>query len=177
MGKSTQIQTSMSKTCQQTLANKNKETTLQSRDVNHNQLKHSAMGNIHGVSIKFDFSANVSILGDGASAITSSNVKANEMSQSNDSGNPDRPGGQIRTMGTNPQACRSSSGRNPDRQEANQDNGHESSSVSGDSGHDNEGAMLVDDAMLIGGRSNRGQLQEGVPTHWSSAAAGNILGE
>ena len=60
----------MSKACQQTLANKDKETVLQSRDVNHNQLKSSAMVNILGESINFDFATNVSIMGDGASATT-----------------------------------------------------------------------------------------------------------
>ena len=34
-----------------------------------------------------------------------------------------------------------------------------------------EDAIMVEDAMLVSGRSSRGQLQEGVP------AAGNILGE
>ena len=55
------------------------------------------------------------------------------------------------------------------------DNGHESSSVSGDSGCYNEDAMLVDDALLKYGR--RSNTRGGAATNWSSAALGNILGK
>ena len=55
------------------------------------------------------------------------------------------------------------------------DNGHKSSSVSGGSGHYNEGAMLVDDALLKYGRGSNTRC--GAATNWSSAAVGNILGK
>ena len=55
------------------------------------------------------------------------------------------------------------------------DNGHESSSVSGDSGHYNEDAMLVDDALL--NQDRKGETRGGTANNWSSAAVGNILGE
>ena len=55
------------------------------------------------------------------------------------------------------------------------DNGHESSSVSGDSGHYNEDTTLVDGALLKQGRRN--DTRGGTATNWSSAAVGNILGK
>ena len=84
-----------SKKYQKTLANKDAEVVLPSCNVDHTQLNSSVIGNILGES---STTTNVSIVDDGASETTTSNVEATAMSLSAGGRDPDRLGDTDRRL-------------------------------------------------------------------------------
>ena len=84
-----------SKKYQKTLANKDAEVVLPSCNVDHTQLNSSVIGNILGES---STNTNVSIVDDGASETTTSNVEATAMSLSAGGRDPDRLGDTDRRL-------------------------------------------------------------------------------